>query len=35
VQHPHSFVEDADAAILSHKEILTSRIVRSRIGMTS
>jgi 3-isopropylmalate/(R)-2-methylmalate dehydratase large subunit len=29
VQHPHGFVENADAAILSHREILTSRIVRS------
>ncbi|BBY96747.1 hypothetical protein MFAL_02140 [Mycolicibacterium fallax] len=28
VQHPHRFVEDADTAILSHREILTSRIVR-------
>jgi hypothetical protein len=28
VQHAHRFVEDADAAMLSHKEILTSRILR-------
>ncbi|EUA14078.1 transcriptional regulator, IclR family domain protein [Mycobacterium xenopi 4042] len=30
VQHTHSFVEHPDAAILSHKEILASRIVRTR-----
>jgi hypothetical protein len=29
VQYPHGFVENADAAILSHREILASRIVRS------
>src|ERR1700757_812663 len=29
VQHDHGFVEDADAAMLSHKEILASRILRS------
>jgi hypothetical protein len=28
VQHTHRFVQHADAAILSHKEILTSQIVR-------
>ena len=29
VQYAHGFVEDADAAMLSHKEILASRILRS------
>jgi hypothetical protein len=28
VQHTHRFVEHADSAILSHKEILPSQIVR-------
>ena len=28
VQYPHGFVENADAAILSHREILTSRMLR-------
>jgi hypothetical protein len=28
MQHTHRFVEHADAAILSHKEILASQIVR-------
>jgi hypothetical protein len=28
VQHTHRFVQHAYAAILSHKEILTSQIVR-------
>ena len=28
VEHPHRFVQHADAAILSHKEILPSQIVR-------
>ena len=28
MQDAHGFVEDADAAILSHREILASRIVR-------
>jgi hypothetical protein len=30
VEHTHGFVEDADAAILSHKAILASRILRSQ-----
>jgi hypothetical protein len=30
VQHFHGFVEHADAAILSHREILASRILRSQ-----
>jgi hypothetical protein len=28
VQYTHRFIKHADAAILSHKEILTSQIVR-------
>ena len=28
VKHAHGFVQHADAAILSHKEILSSQIVR-------
>ena len=28
MQYPHRFVQHADAAILSHKEILASQIVR-------
>jgi len=28
VQHTHRFVQDADAAIISHIEILASQIVR-------
>jgi hypothetical protein len=30
VQDAYGFVEDADTAMLSHKEILASRIVRSQ-----
>ena len=29
VQHAHRFVENADTAILSHREILASRMLRS------
>jgi hypothetical protein len=28
MEHPHRFVQHADTAILSHKEILASQIVR-------
>jgi len=28
VQYPHGFVENADTAILSHREILASRMLR-------
>jgi hypothetical protein len=28
MEYPHRFVQHADAAILSHKEILASQIVR-------
>ena len=34
VQHPHGFIENANAAIMSHIEILASHIVRTRCEIT-